>query len=205
MTELMFDGVEIADNVDCTRDEYFYVSQVLDGVPLDEIVCTGEERKDRIEKIHRIARRTAKAHGIPLGTPTTSKEILSKLAKGKNTATVWVAQIVRQKLYGIIWSAPGDELLDAINTVRKDKEITEKLSIDNILLLGKIKLQECNMTNLSKYRGTSTAASTGVVDRLEKLWYIKRNHSQEDRRAVFLRLTQKGRDFLQAIETELTK
>jgi len=84
MTELTFDKLDTRGDTDCTRDEFLYASRVLDG----EIVSSGEEREDKVEKILRIARRTAMTHGIPLGTPTTSKEILSKLKGGTNTQTI---------------------------------------------------------------------------------------------------------------------
>ena len=40
--------------------------------------------------------------------------------------------------------------------------------------------------------GHSTAAATGLVDRLEKLGYVQRLHAAEDRRKVMVQITRKG-------------
>jgi len=45
------------------------------------------------------------------------------------------------------------------------------------------------MTDIAKKMGHSTAAATGLVDRLEKLGFVERMHSAEDRRKVFVRIT----------------
>ena len=39
---------------------------------------------------------------------------------------------------------------------------------------------------------TSTAAATGLVDRLEKLGYVQRLHAADDRRKVMVQITRKG-------------
>ncbi len=48
------------------------------------------------------------------------------------------------------------------------------------------------MTDISKKMGHSTAAATGLVDRLEKLGYVQRLHAAEDRRKVMVQITRKG-------------
>lgn len=48
------------------------------------------------------------------------------------------------------------------------------------------------MSDIAKKMGHSTAAATGLVDRLEKLDYVERVHAAEDRRKIMVRITQQG-------------
>ncbi|MCB1078713.1 MAG: MarR family transcriptional regulator, partial [Verrucomicrobiae bacterium] len=48
------------------------------------------------------------------------------------------------------------------------------------------------MTEISNKMGHSTAAATGLVDRLEKLGYVQRLHAADDRRKVMVQITRKG-------------
>lgn len=48
------------------------------------------------------------------------------------------------------------------------------------------------MSDIAKKMGHSTAAATGLVDRLEKLGYVERVHAAEDRRKIMVRITQAG-------------
>lgn len=52
------------------------------------------------------------------------------------------------------------------------------------------------MTDISKTLGHSTAASTGFVDRLERLNYVQRRHASKDRRKVTVILAKKGVEFV---------
>jgi DNA-binding MarR family transcriptional regulator len=51
--------------------------------------------------------------------------------------------------------------------------------------------------------GHSTAASTGLVDRLEKLGYVERVHAAEDRRKIMVRITSKGVDLVSRLRAEI--
>lgn len=57
------------------------------------------------------------------------------------------------------------------------------------------------MTALSAACEHSTAAATGMVDRLEKDGYVKREHGSADRRVIHVHLTTKGTEFLQSLES----
>jgi len=48
------------------------------------------------------------------------------------------------------------------------------------------------MSDIAKKMGHSTAAATGLVDRLEKLGYVERVHAAEDRRKIMVRIVQQG-------------
>jgi DNA-binding MarR family transcriptional regulator len=53
--------------------------------------------------------------------------------------------------------------------------------------------------------GHSTAAATGLVDRLEKLGYVERVHAAEDRRKIMVRITQKGVELVSKMRKEIAK
>jgi DNA-binding MarR family transcriptional regulator len=59
------------------------------------------------------------------------------------------------------------------------------------------------MTDISKKMGHSTAAATGLVDRLEKLGYVQRLHASEDRRKVMVQITRKGIDLVERIREDI--
>ena len=60
------------------------------------------------------------------------------------------------------------------------------------------------MTDISKKMGHSTAAATGLVDRLEKLGYVERLHASEDRRKVMVQITPKGVDLVDRMREDIT-
>lgn len=59
------------------------------------------------------------------------------------------------------------------------------------------------MTDIARKMGHSTAAATGLVDRLEKLGYMERTHAIDDRRKVLVRITAKGIDLVSRLRDEL--
>jgi len=71
------------------------------------------------------------------------------------------------------------------------------VSFAQYLLLGFLE-QEDELTTLevAKRVGHSTAAATGLMDRLEKLGYVQRFSSDNDRRSVVWKVTRKGSDLL---------
>lgn len=56
-----------------------------------------------------------------------------------------------------------------------------------------------NMTTLSRKLGMSTAGMTSVADTLETAGFVIRQQSRNDRRAIWLNLTDRGRLALQDI------
>ncbi|MGG6269628.1 MarR family transcriptional regulator [Leptolyngbya sp. AN03gr2] len=54
-------------------------------------------------------------------------------------------------------------------------------------------------SSLAKHCGVSRAAMTGLLDGLEQESYVERDHNPADRRALKVRLTPKGQEFLQWI------
>lgn len=59
------------------------------------------------------------------------------------------------------------------------------------------------MSDIAKKMGHSTAAATGLVDRLEKLGYVERVHAAEDRRKIMVRITSKGIDLVSQMRGEI--
>ncbi|MDF1850212.1 MAG: MarR family transcriptional regulator [Verrucomicrobiales bacterium] len=67
------------------------------------------------------------------------------------------------------------------------------VSYAQFFLLGYLANEDyLTMTDISKKMGHSTAAATGLVDRLEKLGYVQRLHAADDRRKVMVQITRKG-------------
>ncbi len=52
------------------------------------------------------------------------------------------------------------------------------------------------MTDIARKMGHTTAATTGMIDRMEKLGYVERIHAVDDRRKVTARVTKKCLDIL---------
>lgn len=63
--------------------------------------------------------------------------------------------------------------------------------------------KELTMTDIARKMGHSTAAATGLVDRLEKLGLMERTHALDDRRKVMVRITSKGMDLVARLRGEL--
>jgi DNA-binding MarR family transcriptional regulator len=59
------------------------------------------------------------------------------------------------------------------------------------------------MSDIAKKMGHSTAAATGLVDRLEKLGYVERVHAAEDRRKIMVRITAKGVELVSKMRKEI--
>lgn len=82
------------------------------------------------------------------------------------------------------------------------------LSFKQAMLLMQIPAisgRELTMTNVSRMMGISTAAGTGMVDRLETLGHTFRFHSEQDRRKVMVCLTEKGATLTKEIKNILEK
>ncbi len=62
---------------------------------------------------------------------------------------------------------------------------------------------ELTMTDIARKMGHSTAAATGLVDRLEKLGYMERTHAIDDRRKVLVRITSQGLQLVSRLREEL--
>lgn len=86
------------------------------------------------------------------------------------------------------------------------KELNKgSVSYAQFFLLGYLANENyLTMTDISKKMGHSTAAATGLVDRLEKLGYVQRLHASEDRRKVMVQITKKGIELVDRIRDDIT-
>jgi DNA-binding MarR family transcriptional regulator len=78
------------------------------------------------------------------------------------------------------------------------------VSFPQFFLLTYLSSEEyLTMSDIAKKMGHSTAAATGLVDRLEKLSYVDRVHAAEDRRKIMVRITKKGTELVSKMRTEI--
>ncbi len=78
------------------------------------------------------------------------------------------------------------------------------VSYAQFFLLGYLASEQyLTMTDISRKMGHSTAAATGLVDRLEKLGYVERLHASDDRRKVMVQITPKGLQLVQQLRDNI--
>ena len=78
------------------------------------------------------------------------------------------------------------------------------LSYSQFFLLTYLSSEEyLTMTDIAKKMDHSTAAATGLVDRMEKFGYVERVHAQEDRRKIMVRITSKGVELVSHMRKEI--
>lgn len=72
------------------------------------------------------------------------------------------------------------------------------------LLLAAVQNQGITLGDLSEHLNCSRGNVTGIVDRLERDEWLKRERSRDDRRVITVLLTEKGRKVIE-IERELSR
>lgn len=79
--------------------------------------------------------------------------------------------------------------------LRLSPELTKgKVSFPQFFLLAYLDEEEClSMSNIAKMMGHSTAAATGMIDKLQDLGHLKRYTAAADRRKIMVRITDHGR------------
>ncbi len=103
------------------------------------------------------------------------------------------------KLADFILFSQREFLLDLSRELNRDN-----ISFAQFFLLSYLSTsREITMTDIARKMGHSTAAATGLVDRLEKLGYMERTHAIDDRRKVMVRITTKGLDLVARLRDEL--
>lgn len=79
-----------------------------------------------------------------------------------------------------------------------------RISYAQLFLLGCLdQAESLTMSEIAKKMGHSTAAATGLVDRLQKLGYVARMHAEEDRRKILVMITEKGRRIIRKMREGL--
>ena len=75
-----------------------------------------------------------------------------------------------------------------------------KITLPQFLILGFLHNNgDSKMCGIAKFMSVTTAAMTGMVDRLEKYGYVKREPEPQDRRIINVSLTQKGLELVRKI------
>jgi DNA-binding MarR family transcriptional regulator len=113
---------------------------------------------------------------------------------------------------GALVKADADRLADFVLFTQRSciLNLSTELNRGNIsfpqfFLLTYLSSEEyLTMSDIAKKMGHSTAAATGLVDRLEKLVYVERMHAAEDRRKIMVRITTKGIQLVAKMRTEIS-
>jgi DNA-binding MarR family transcriptional regulator len=78
------------------------------------------------------------------------------------------------------------------------------VSFPQFFLLTYLSSEEyLTMSDIAKKMGHSTAAATGLVDRLEKMRYVERVIAAEDRRKIMVRITSKGVELVSKMRKDI--
>ncbi len=78
------------------------------------------------------------------------------------------------------------------------------VSFPQFFLLTYLEKQKViTMSGIAAKMGHTTAAATGLVDRLEKLDYVQRTHAVDDRRKVMVRITSRGSSLVARIRQDM--
>lgn len=85
------------------------------------------------------------------------------------------------------------------------KELTRgHVSFPQYCLLGFLAQQkQLTMSEIAQRMGHTTAAATGLVDRLEKLGHVKRAHGKDDRRKILVQITASGSDIVTEVREDM--
>jgi DNA-binding MarR family transcriptional regulator len=89
--------------------------------------------------------------------------------------------------------------------LRLSKELARgDVSFPQYCLLGFLAQQnELSMSEIAQRMGHTTAAATGLVDRLEKLGHVKRVHASDDRRKILVQITATGSALVAAVRDDM--
>ena len=87
------------------------------------------------------------------------------------------------------------------------KELTRgNVSFPQYFLLGFLAQKgELTMTEIARKMGHTTAAATGLVDRLEKLGHVQRGHAKDDRRKILVKITPSGRQIVCEVRDDMVE
>lgn len=101
----------------------------------------------------------------------------------------------------------ADKMNDILPVIIKEfarRQVNElykgKITLPQFLILEFLSRRlESNMTDLARFMNVSTAAMTGIVDRLVKYGYVVRAYDQKDRRIIKVKMTARGKKLVKKI------
>jgi len=77
------------------------------------------------------------------------------------------------------------------------------ITLPQFLILNILEKEgESRMTDIANFLGVTTAAATGIVDRLVKPGYVQRVPGVKDRRIIRIKLNPKGRELAQRLNKQ---
>lgn len=81
-----------------------------------------------------------------------------------------------------------------------------KISYPQFFLLAYLEEEEClSMSSIARMMGHSTAAATGMVDKLEEMGHLKRFTAALDRRKTMVRITERGRNLVAQMRSNIAR
>lgn len=108
--------------------------------------------------------------------------------------------------------ANAERLADIFTTMQRSfvLNLSKELSRGNVsfpqyLLLCFLAAEPepLTMTAVAERMRHTTAAATGIVDRLEKLGYVRRGHEPKDRRKILVHITPLGEQLVQRVRNDM--
>jgi DNA-binding MarR family transcriptional regulator len=107
--------------------------------------------------------------------------------------------------------ADAERLAEIFTTLQRSfvLHLSKKLARGNVsfaqyCLLGFLAGQKhLTMTEIAGRMGHTTAAATGLVDRLEKLGHVRRAHASDDRRKIFVQITPSGTRLVSEVRDDM--
>jgi DNA-binding MarR family transcriptional regulator len=108
--------------------------------------------------------------------------------------------------------ANAERLADIFTTMQRtfvlnlSKELARgQVTFPQYLLLGFLTNQQLTMTEIAARMGHTTAATTGLIDRLEKLGVAKREFDTVDRRKVRVVISKDGLDLVARVRNDMVQ
>ena len=81
-----------------------------------------------------------------------------------------------------------------------------KITLPQMLILDLLnKNGECKMKDLARFMSVTTAAMTGIVDRLVRSGYVERVYEPNDRRIIKIRIKDKGLELAKRVNHQRRK
>lgn len=107
--------------------------------------------------------------------------------------------------------ADAEKLADILTVLQRrflanlSKELSRgNVSFPQYFLLGYLSHQNfLTMSEIAQKMGHTTAAATGLVDRLENLGFVERSHASDDRRKIMVKITRSGTALVSHIREDM--
>lgn len=107
--------------------------------------------------------------------------------------------------------ADAERLADIFTTIQRSfilqlsKDLARgHVSFPQYCLLGFLAQQpHLTMSEIAHRMGHTTAAATGLVDRLEKLGHVRRTHARDDRRKIQVQITDSGLTLVSGVRDDM--